>query len=61
MALRKEVINGVEYNLLTDEELEELKFIIALEETRKSDKKSLLESYMSVEDFKRKGEKLYDV
>lgn len=54
MEARKIVIDGIEYNMLTDEELEELKFVIALEENRKIEKANGYENYMTLEEFKNK-------
>lgn len=59
MAIRKHTVDGIEYNMLTDEELEELMFVAALEEKCKLARENVSENYIPAEEFFKERNEFY--
>lgn len=60
MALKK-TIDGVEYNLLTDEELEEIKYVSALEEKCRIARQDVEKNYIPAEEFFKERNEFYGI
>lgn len=59
MRIKKAVINGVEYNLLTGEEIEEIFLLAKIQAEGNRDRLHVNENYMSKEEFFRRLDEKY--